>query len=60
MNGESGTTAFLPLNSKIGGQVRNGRPSVGTFLTREQADYIYKKVETGEIINTNTIEQEIK
>ena len=38
----------------------NDRPSVGQFLTREQANYIYKKIETGEIINTNTIEQEIE
>ena len=60
MNGESGTTTFLPLDSKIGGQVRNDRPSVGQFLTREQANYIYKKIETGEIINTDAIEQEIK
>ena len=40
MNGENGTTAFLPLDSKIGGQVRNDRPNVGQFLTREQANYI--------------------
>ena len=59
MNGENGTTTFLPLDSKIGGQVRNDRPSVGQFLTREQANYIYIKIETGEIINTDTIEQEI-
>ena len=45
MNGESGTTTFLPLDSKIGGQVRNDRPSVEKFLTREQADYIYKMTE---------------
>ena len=43
MNGENGTTAFLPLDSMIGGQVRNDRPSVGQFLTREQANYIYKR-----------------
>ena len=60
MNGGNGTTAFLPLDSKIGGQVRNDRPSVGQFLTREQANYISKKIETGEIINTDAIEQEIK
>ena len=29
-------------------------------MTREQANYIYKKVETGEIINTDTIQQEIE
>ena len=58
MNGRDGTTAFLPLDSKIGGQVGHVRPNTGQFLTREQANYIYKKVETGEIINTDTIQQE--
>ena len=29
-------------------------------MTREQANYIYKKIETGEIINTDTIQQEIE
>ena len=60
MNGRYGTTAFLPLCSRIGGQVGHDRPNVGQFLTREQANYIYKKVETGEIINTDTIQQEIE
>ena len=57
MNGRDGTTTFLPLDSKIGGQVR---PNVVQFLTREQANYVYKKVETGEMINTDTIQQEIE
>ena len=60
MNGRDGTTAFLPLDSKIGGQVSHDRPNVGQFLTREQANYVYKKVETGEMINTDTIQQEIE
>ena len=60
MNGRNGTTSFLPLDSKIGGQGRNDRPSVGQFLAREQTNYIYKKIETGEMINTNTIEQEME
>ena len=60
MNGRNGMTTFLPLDSKIGGQVKNDRPSVGQFLTREQTNYIYKKIETGEMSNTDTIEQEIK
>ena len=55
MNGRNGTTAFLPLNTKIGGQVNNTRPSVGQFLTREQTKYIYKKTDSGEIINTETV-----
>ena len=33
---------------------------VGQYLTRDQTRYIYKKVETGEMINTDTIQQEIE
>ena len=36
------------------------RPNVGQFLTREQTNYIYKKAETGEMINTDTIQQEME
>ena len=42
MNGRDGTTAFLPLDSRIGGQDRYNHPTVGQFLTREQTRYIYK------------------
>ena len=58
MNGRNGTTAFLPLDSRISGQGRDNHPTVGQFPTREQTRYIYRKVETGEIINTDIIEQE--
>ena len=60
MNGRNGSTAFLPLDSKISGQGRNDRPSIGQFLTKEQTKYIYRKVERGEIVNTDMIEQEIE
>ena len=60
MNGRDGTTAFLPLDSRIGGQGRHNHPTVGQFLTREQTRYIYKKIETGKLINTDMIEQEIE
>ena len=60
MNGRDGTITFLPLDSRIGGQDRNNHPTVGQFLTREQTRYIYRKVETGEIINTDMIKQEIE
>ena len=60
MNGRNGPTAFLPLSSQIGGQVNNNRPSIGQFLTRQQASYIYKKTGSGEIINTETIQQELE
>ena len=60
MNGRYGTAALLSLNTKIGGQVNDNRPSVRKFLTREQTRYIYKKKESGEIINTETIKQELE
>ena len=60
MNGRNCTTTFLPSYSRIGGQGRDNHPTVGQFLTREQTRYIYRKVETGEIINTDMIEQEIE
>ena len=60
MNGRDGTTAFLAIDSRVGGQDRHNHPTVGQFLTREQTRYIYKKGKTGEIINADTIEQEIE
>ena len=33
---------------------------MGQFLTREQANYIFRKVETGEIINMDTIQQDVE
>ena len=58
MNGRDDTTTFIPLDLRIGGQNRD-RPTVGEYLTRDQTKYIYKKVETGEIINTDMIQKEI-
>ena len=60
MNSRNGPIAFLPLNFKIGGQVDNNRPSIGQYLTREPAIYVYKKTESGEVINTETIQQELE
>ena len=45
---------FLPLRPKIGGQLNSSRPNVGQYLTREQANFAYKKTESGEMINTET------
>ena len=33
---------------------------VGQYLTRDQTRYIYKKVEMGEMINTDMMQQEIE
>ena len=60
MNGRDGTTAFLPLDSRIGGQGRDSYPTVGQYLTREQAKHIYKKVETGQTINVDTMKLKIE
>ena len=60
MNVRNDTTAFLPLDSRRGGQSRDSCPTVRQYLTREQTSYIYKKVETGEMINTDTTKQEIE
>ena len=45
MNGRDGTTTFLPLDSRIGGQGRDSYATVGEYLTTEQTKHIYKKVE---------------
>ena len=60
MNGRDGTTTFLTLDSRIDGQDRYNHPTVGQFLTKEQTRFIYKKIETGDIINTYMIEEEIE
>ena len=43
MNGRNDTTAFLPLDFKIGGQGRDSHPTVGQYLTRDKARYVYKR-----------------
>ena len=60
MNGRDDTTTFLPLDFRIGGQSGNSCPTVVQYLTRDQTRYIHRKVETGEIINTDMIQQEIE
>ena len=60
MNGMDDVATFLPLDSRIGGQSRDSHPTVGRYLTREQARHIYKKVETGEIINVNMVKHGVQ
>ena len=54
----NGTTAFLPLDSNIGGQKEYNSSCIGQFLTREQANYVYKMTELGEVIDVDTMQQE--
>ena len=58
MNGRDDTTTFLPLDSRIGGQ--NKSLTVRQYLTRDQTRYIYEKLEMGEVINMDIIQQEIE
>ena len=55
--GRNGTMVFLPINPKIGGLINDNKPSTGQYLTREQANFVYKKTELGEMINTETLQQ---
>ena len=53
-------TTFLPLSPKIGGQEKGDYPSIGQYLTRKKAHFVYKKTQPDEIINTETIQQELE
>ena len=59
MNGRDDTTTFLPLDSRKGGQNKKSLTIV-QYLTKDETRYIYKKVEMGEVINMDTIQQEIE
>ena len=60
MNGRDDAAAFLSLDFRIGGQSGDRHPTVGQYLTRDQARHVYKKVETGRIINADTVKHEIE
>ena len=60
IKGRKDPTTFLPLSPKKGGQVINIKPKANQYLTKEQAKYDYKKTESGDIINTETLHQEIE
>ena len=47
MNGRDEAAAFLPLDSRIGGQSKDSHPRVGKYLTRDQARHIYKGRDRG-------------
>ena len=60
MNDKDDAAIFLPLDFRIGGQSRDSHPTVGQYVTRDQARHIYKKIETGGIINIDTVKHEIE
>ena len=59
--GKKDLTIFLPLNENIGGQITSpkNKYNENKYLTEDQTRYIYKKVESGNIINIKTLKQEI-
>ena len=58
MNGRDDATTFLPLDFNTGGPNEDSHSTVGQYLTRDQTRHVYRKVETGESINADTIQQE--
>ena len=60
VKGKDGTTSFLPITSKTGGKVSYIKNKEAMYLSEKQANYIYKKVEEGKVINTNTTKNEIE
>ena len=42
----------------MGGQINCSKPKDNQYLTKEQARYVYKKVESDSIINADTLQQE--
>ena len=60
MNSRNDAATFLQLDFRIGGQSRDSHPTVGQYLTRDQVRYVHKKVETGRMINTDMVQQEIE
>ena len=49
----------MPLDNKKGGPVRYVKDREAICLTEEQVRHIYKKVESGSVINIDTMKQEI-
>ena len=43
MEGRNGPITILPLSPKIGGQEKGNYPSIGQYLTREQANLVTRK-----------------
>ena len=50
---------MAPLNTKIAGQVWYIKDKEAIYLIRDQARHVYKKTESGSVINIDTIKQEI-
>ena len=54
VKGKNGSTSFLPLKDKTGGEANYIQNKEAMFLTERQADHVYKVIEKGDMINTKT------
>ena len=54
------TPYFFPIDDKTGGKVSYIQNKEAMCLTENLADYVYKKVEQGNITNTKTMKCEIE
>ena len=50
----------MPFDSETGGKVKDIKNKDVICLTEDQTRYIYKKVEQGSNLNTETMKQEIE
>ena len=50
----------MSFESKTGGKVSYIRNKEAMCLSEKQANYVYKKVEEGEVINVNTMKHELE
>ena len=60
VKGKDDTTSYLPIESKTGGKISYIKNREAMCLSEKQANYVYKKVEEGEVINVNTLKQELE
>ena len=60
MKGKNGPTTFLPNNCKIGGTFQNIKNYDDRYLIEDQPKFVYKKVNAGREISTETIKQEME
>ena len=60
VKGTDASTSFLPFDDKTGGKVRYIQNKDAICLTENQARYMYKRVEQGSSIDTETMKQEIE
>ena len=60
VKGKDGTTSILPIESKTGGKISYVKNKEAICLSEKQANYVFKKVEEGTIINVNTMKNEIE